>query len=55
MELNDDRRFYKFSVLFPMETTCPICGFEVELWNSGDEAKCRFCGYKIFHKENILH
>jgi len=35
--------------------TCPVCGFEIALWSDEEETKCRFCGYKIFHKERIIH
>lgn len=43
------------SVSFPTETTCPVCGYEVELWTGEDETRCYICGYKIFQKEKTIH
>lgn len=43
------------SLSFPTETTCPVCGYEVELWTAEDEARCYICGYKIFQKETTIH
>lgn len=51
-ELN---HFPPFPVSFPMELTCPICGYEVDLWSYEEETRCYVCGYKIFKNEGIVH
>jgi DNA-directed RNA polymerase subunit RPC12/RpoP len=43
------------NIFFPTEITCPICGYEVELWTDEDETRCHVCGYKIFRNEGIIH
>lgn len=43
------------SIPFPTEITCPICGYEVDLWTNEDETRCYICGYKLFQKEKTIH
>jgi DNA-directed RNA polymerase subunit RPC12/RpoP len=43
------------SIPFPTEITCPIYGYDVELWTDEDETRCYICGYKIFQKEKTIH
>lgn len=43
------------SSIFPTETTCPICGNEIDLWTRDEETHCWGCGYRLFQKENIVH
>jgi DNA-directed RNA polymerase subunit RPC12/RpoP len=40
---------------FPTVITCPICGYEVDLWTDEDETRCYICDYKIFQKEKTIH
>ena len=35
--------------------TCPICGFEIEVWTEEEETICFICGFKLFKKETIIH
>lgn len=35
--------------------TCPICGFEIEVWTEEEETICFVCGFKVFKKEAIIH
>lgn len=37
------------------EITCPICGFEADIWTHEEETLCHICGYKFFQKEKIIH
>jgi DNA-directed RNA polymerase subunit RPC12/RpoP len=55
MEIKDRSRCSIINITFPTEMTCPICGYEVEIWTDQDETGCYICGYRIFQKENIIH
>jgi DNA-directed RNA polymerase subunit RPC12/RpoP len=35
--------------------TCPICGFEIEIWTEDEETICFICGFKLFKKETTIH
>ncbi|WP_203472166.1 hypothetical protein [Dissulfurispira thermophila] len=55
MEVNHKSHCSVNDITFPTEITCPVCGYEVELWTDGDETRCYICGYKIFPNEGIIH
>ncbi len=35
--------------------TCPICGYEIEIWTGEEETVCFICGFKLFKKEATIH
>ncbi|BCB97012.1 hypothetical protein JZK55_19340 [Dissulfurispira thermophila] len=55
LEVNHKSHCSVNDITFPTEITCPVCGYEVELWTDGDETRCYICGYKIFPNEGIIH
>ncbi|NTU42969.1 MAG: hypothetical protein HGA78_07940 [Nitrospirales bacterium] len=56
MEINENRRSLEHYFSFPTEMTCPVCGFEVDLWSdSADATRCHICGFRFFQKEMLVH
>lgn len=35
--------------------TCPVCGFEMDLWCDEEETRCIMCGYRFFRRETTVH
>ncbi len=59
-EKEKNKRSIKKNIVFinlnlSAEITCPICGFEVDIWTHEEETLCHICGYKFFQKEKIIH
>lgn len=44
-----------FSEFFPVDVTCPVCGFGIELWNGPGETICLICGFSVFKHEKTTH
>jgi DNA-directed RNA polymerase subunit RPC12/RpoP len=39
----------------PEFITCPVCGFEMDLWCDEEETRCIMCGYRFFRRETTVH
>jgi rubrerythrin len=35
--------------------TCPVCGFEMDIWSDEEETRCIICGYRFFKRETTVH
>jgi DNA-directed RNA polymerase subunit RPC12/RpoP len=56
MEIKENSRSVTVDLSFPTEITCPVCGFEVDLWSEkDDETRCYICGFRFFQKERLIH
>ncbi len=39
----------------PEFITCPVCGFDMDLWSDEEETRCIICGYRFFRRETTVH
>lgn len=56
MEMKENNPSVTVDASFPTEITCPVCGFDVDLWSDNDEeTRCYICGFRLFQKGRLVH
>jgi len=43
------------STLSRLPLTCPICGFDIDIWSDESETECKLCGYTPFNHEKVMN
>jgi len=53
---SEDRLGYLINHLQPhIEITCPMCGFDIDLWTDEDVTECDVCGFRPFNHEEMTN
>jgi DNA-directed RNA polymerase subunit RPC12/RpoP len=52
----DGSGYYIINPLQPnIEITCPMCGFDIDLWTDENVTECELCGYRPFNHERMIN